>query len=179
MSSTVAPFRPCKTQPVSLLLLIVLPEPRLAGFSVLFVVETMLATAWHRTPRLPMSATQSAPRDGCIAPGGFAAARPSKGQGYFRTSFIRLTSLSRGFGSIGRPPEHRTVHPHAMHDNGQFSGDGNLRLLQAVSFGEPKAPRLERGPFLAAALQRASGLEEGALACQPCRDRSARAPRAT
>src|SRR5712672_1767943 len=82
-----------------------------------------------------MSATQSAPRDGCIAPGGFAAARPSKGQGYFRTSFIRLTSLSRGFGSIGRPPEHRTVHPHAMHDNGQFSGDGNLRLLQAVSFG--------------------------------------------
>jgi len=48
MSSTVAPFRPCKTQPVSLLLLMVLSEPRLAGFSVLFVVETMLATAWHR-----------------------------------------------------------------------------------------------------------------------------------
>jgi DNA-binding MarR family transcriptional regulator len=96
--------------------------------------------------------------NGCIAPGGLAAARPGKGQGYFRTSFIRLTSLSRGFGSIGGPPEHRTVHPHAMHDNGQFSGDGNLRLLQAVSFGEPKAPRLERGPFLDARQQRASEL---------------------
>jgi hypothetical protein len=34
----------------------------LAGFSVLFVVETELATAWHRTPRPPMSATKSAPR---------------------------------------------------------------------------------------------------------------------
>jgi hypothetical protein len=33
----------------------------LAGFSVLFVVEAGLATAWHRTLRLPMSATQSAP----------------------------------------------------------------------------------------------------------------------
>src|SRR5207245_2222774 len=52
--------------------------------------------------------------NGCIAPGGLAAARPGKGQGYFRTSFIRLTSLSRGFGSIGGPPEHRTVHPHAV-----------------------------------------------------------------
>jgi hypothetical protein len=43
--------------------------------------------------------------NGCIAPGGLAAARPGKGQGYFRTSFIRLTSLSRGFGSTGGPPE--------------------------------------------------------------------------
>ena len=34
----------------------------LAGFSVLFVVEAGLATAWHRTLRLPMSATQSAPK---------------------------------------------------------------------------------------------------------------------
>ena len=34
----------------------------LAGFSVLFVVEARLATAWHRTLRLPMSATQSAPK---------------------------------------------------------------------------------------------------------------------
>jgi hypothetical protein len=32
-----------------------------AGFSVLLVVETTLATAWPRTLRLPMSATQSAP----------------------------------------------------------------------------------------------------------------------
>src|SRR5260370_40263048 len=134
MSWTVAPFRPCKTQPVSLLLLMVLSEPRLAGFSVLSVVETMLATAWHRTAPNVSNAIRFE-ENGCIAPGGLAAARPGKGQGYFRTSFIRLTSLSRGFGSIGGPPEHRTVHPHAMHDNGQFSGDGNLRLLQAVSFG--------------------------------------------
>src|SRR5882762_527360 len=39
MSSTVAPFRPCKASSANLLLLIVLPEPSLAGFSVLFVVE--------------------------------------------------------------------------------------------------------------------------------------------
>jgi hypothetical protein len=77
-SSTVAPFRPCKASSESLLLLTVFPEPSLAGFSVLFVVETMLATAWHRTLRLPMSATQSAPKSGCIAPGGFAAARPDR-----------------------------------------------------------------------------------------------------
>jgi hypothetical protein len=47
-----------------------------------------------------------------------------------------------------------------MYDDGQFSGDGDLRLLQAVSFGEPKPPRLERGPFLDARQQRARRLEQ-------------------
>lgn len=36
----------------------------LTGFSVLFVVEARLATAWHRTPRLLISATQSHPKGG-------------------------------------------------------------------------------------------------------------------
>jgi hypothetical protein len=58
----VAPFRPC--QSVSLLLLTVLPEPSLAGFSVLFVVEKMLATAWHRMLRLPSPHTLLSGRSG-------------------------------------------------------------------------------------------------------------------
>jgi hypothetical protein len=71
--------------------------------------------------------------NGCIAPGGLAAARPGKGQGYIRTTFSRLTSLSRGFGSSGGPLERGPVHPHAMHDDGQFLGDGRQNAASAAS----------------------------------------------
>jgi hypothetical protein len=47
-----------------------------------------------------------------------------------------------------------------VHDHGKLAGDGDLCLLHAASLGEPKAPGLERRPFLDPRQQRAGGFKE-------------------
>ena len=99
----------------------------------------------------------------CITPGGLAAARPSRGQRLLLNTllFVALPPKLRRWGGLGSGPAERcAVDPHAVHEHGQFPGDGNLRLLQAIPFGEPKAPRPERGPLLDACQQRAGSLKE-------------------
>jgi hypothetical protein len=52
-----------------------------AGFTVLSVVETVLATSWHRMLWFPMSVARSCFRRLATAPAGLPLLRPGKGQG--------------------------------------------------------------------------------------------------
>jgi hypothetical protein len=66
-----------------------------------------IATAWHRTPRFPMSATQSALRRKRLhSSRGISAARPGEGQAYRRvTNFIdypRVRAVAAGPADVHR-----------------------------------------------------------------------------
>src|SRR3954447_22404553 len=73
--------------------------------------------------------------------------RPSSPRGVrLRRSGTRDSASHRGGVSLLAPAEFRTVHPHAMHDHGEASGQGDDRFLGAAPACHLHAPGLEPGP---------------------------------
>jgi len=112
---------------------------QLAGFSVLFVVETG-CSPHHGIGRCGSQCQQRNPlrREGCIAPGGFAAASSRQGtrQPSRDGSPQREVTLSNSLGCFRcRPSEGFAVYPHTMHEHSELASNRNLGFFQTTAFG--------------------------------------------
>src|SRR3954452_6450375 len=77
--------------------------------------------------------------------------RPSSPRGVpFRRSGTQGSALCRGGVSLLAPAEFGTVHPHAVHDYGEASRQGDDRLLGVAPTRHLHAPGFEPGPRLGA-----------------------------
>jgi hypothetical protein len=106
---------------------------QLAGFSVLFVVETVARHTMASDAAAPnvSNAIRSNERVAWLL-AGLPLLRPGKGQGYRRATDLLTVefTLSGSLDRFGRrPSEGLAIHPHTVHEHSQLASDGNLRFL--------------------------------------------------